>query len=248
MKHYVPEFLGVILALLLINVWYLAGVAIEESILPIEYEFSIKLFSVIIGAFIGAYSAFKLDQSEKKLAEHKENRIVMNRTLFILVQQINAIKLVKRDLDKYQSDFEKAFNLPALAQPDYSDLKFEQNKLSFLIEHHYAHILMELRLEQSRFEQAMGSIKIRNEFYINEVQPLVSKHELTGKKLPLKEYHYKLGERVFKGAFQGIEQVCFHVEETETSLMELFNKVSIIAKELFPKEIILNWSEKPKSQ
>lgn len=65
--------------------------------------------------------------------------------------------------------------------PDYSSVKQDIDSLQFLIDNDNAQILMELTIEQERFKQAINSINIRNEFYVNEVQPALSFHALNGR-------------------------------------------------------------------
>ncbi|MFT6349503.1 MAG: hypothetical protein ACJAYB_002529, partial [Psychromonas sp.] len=54
-KEYLPEFLGVILALLLLNLWYLSSLAIENKMLPANLDYLYKGVTVLIGAFVGAF-------------------------------------------------------------------------------------------------------------------------------------------------------------------------------------------------
>jgi hypothetical protein len=59
-KEYKPEFLGLLIAIGILNLWYLSGIAVEEAIIPKNYDHLLRLVTVAVGGFIGAYSAFGL--------------------------------------------------------------------------------------------------------------------------------------------------------------------------------------------
>ncbi|HHP5494318.1 hypothetical protein [Aeromonas veronii] len=197
LRDYQPEIFGVIVALAVLNIWYLCSVAIDESVVPKSYDYLIRVLTVAAGGFIGAFSAFWLKSYEEGKKDKKKEKSALNSALFVLIRQINAIQCIKRDLDKYKTPFERGLSLPAMKPPDYSSVKQDIDSLQFLIDNDNAQIFMELTIEQERFEQAINSINIRNEFYVNEVQPALSFHALNGRPLPLAEFEEKLGERLF---------------------------------------------------
>ena len=80
-NDYLPEFLGVILALLLLNLWYLSSLAIENKILPASLDYLYKGSTVLIGAFVGAFAAFKLKSKKDAQKKHREEKMAMNRAL-----------------------------------------------------------------------------------------------------------------------------------------------------------------------
>jgi hypothetical protein len=65
-NDYLPEFLGVILALLLLNLWYLSSIAIEDKVLPANLEYLYRGVTVLVGAF----AAFKLKSKNDEEIKH----------------------------------------------------------------------------------------------------------------------------------------------------------------------------------
>ncbi|MDX1367477.1 hypothetical protein [Pseudomonas sp.] len=243
LRNYQPEIFGAIVGLAALNVWYLSSVAIEDSVVPKSYDYLVRAFTVAVGAFIGAFSAFWLKSYEEGKKYKASQKRSLNSALFVLVRQINAIHCIKQDLEKYKTPFERGLSLPAMKPPDYSNLKQDIESLHFLIDNDSAQILMELTVEQERFEQAINSINLRNEFYVKEVQPALSFHALNGRPLPLAEFEEKLGERLFQGAINGAATLYEHVYTSEGSLHEKYTELRDLAKKIFPGEKFIAWTK-----
>lgn len=243
LRDYQPEIFAVIVALALLNIWYLSSVAIEESIVPIGYDYLIRILTVAVGGFIGAFSAFWLKSYEEGKNETRQQKRALNAALFILIRQINAIHGIKKDLERYKTPVERGLSMPAMKPPDYSCLKQDIGSLHFLIDNDNAQTLMELTIEQERFEQAISAINIRNDFYVNEVQPALSFHALNGRPLPLSEFEDKLGERLFQGAINGAAVLYELVYASDVSLHEKYTELRAIAKKLFPDEGFVAWTK-----
>lgn len=241
LRNYQPEIFGIIVGLAILNIWYLSSVAIEESVVPKNYDYLVRGLTVAVGAFIGAFSAFWLKTHEEKKKAKEEKKNALNSALFVLIRKINAIQCIKRDLDNYKTPFDRALLLPAMKPPDYSNVKQDIDGLHFFIDIDNAQMLMELTIEQERFEQAINAINIRNEFYVNEVQPALSFHALNGKPLPLEEIEEKLGERLFQGAINGAATMYELVNASDISLREKYTSLREIAKGLFPGEKFVGW-------
>lgn len=243
LRHYQPEIFGIIVALALLNIWYLSSVTIEESVVPKSYDYLIRALTVAVGGFIGAFSAFWLKSYEEQKKDKEQQKNALNSALFVLIRQINAIQCIKRDLEKFKTPFDRALSLPAMKPPDYSSVKQDIGSLNFLIDGDNAQILMDLAVEQERFEQTINSINIRNEFYVNEVQPALSFHALNGKPLPLAEFEEKLGERLSQGAINGSAVLYEHVYATDVSLHEKYTELRELAKKLFPGQNFVAWTK-----
>jgi len=243
LRNYQPEIFGIIVALAVLNIWYLSSIAIEEAVVPKSYDYLIRALTVAVGGFIGAFSAFWLKSHEEEKKDKDKQKSALNSALFVLIRQINAIQCIKRGLDKFKTPFDRGLSLPAMKPPDYSSVKQDIDSLHFLIDNDNAQILMELTIEQERFEQTINSISIRNEFYVNEVQPALSFHALNGRPLPLSEFEEKLGERLFQGAINGAVILYEHVYASDVSLHEKYTVLREVAKKSFPGEKFVAWTK-----
>ena len=169
---YNPYFLGVIYAILALNIWYLSVVAVENQSIPKSYDYIIKVIIGITSAFFGAYFALKLREYEENKKEARQRLNILNKCLFTLYRQGNAADCFKLEINKAKG--RKHLDFPAIIHADYSALTQNMNELNFLIEFGFSRFLMNLSLEQERFELMLHTIKLRNELYIEKVQPMMN--------------------------------------------------------------------------
>lgn len=165
----------------------------------------------------------------------------MNFALFILLRQINAIHQLKKDFEKHQSDVERAFNLPAITPPTYTDLIHNFVELNFLLDSSKPEILMRLSTEQECFHQAIESLRIRNKFYLDEIQPAIANLGINGKDLTKKEMQNMLGERLYKSAINQAQIAWEHIKKTSDSIPKIHKELHNLAKEIFPKQKFINY-------
>ncbi|WP_417316383.1 hypothetical protein [Cycloclasticus pugetii] len=233
-----------LLGALLVGIFFGFAIVDQDWLVSISSDkdgLIMNVFTVAVGGFIGAYSAFwlKANDDDRKRNELQIN--ALNSALLILIRQINAIHGIKRDFDQYIAPLDRAFSLPAMQPPNYSDLKQNIDVLSFLIDSRNPHMLMKLTIQQERFEQAINAINIRNNFYVNEVQPALSYHNLNGRPLPVREFEEKLGERLFQGAISGAEGMYRLVESCDRSVSITYQELFALSRELYPKGKFLKW-------
>lgn len=193
----------------------------------------------LFGTFLGATLAFRLNEQKEEAETTRKQREALNRALFVLIRQHNAIIQLKRDMDDYPVDFHLAFNMPALKPPSYADLIQNIADLEFLIDSSNPNLLFKLTIEQERFHQAMDSLRIRNEFYVNEVQPQIAATGMNGKKVTVEEAAALLGEKIFCGAVNGATHAKKHVYDSSESIPKVLEELRGLAKELFPEHKFL---------
>lgn len=191
-------------------------------------------FLASIGTFLGALFAFRLNENKDAFKKLSEQRAALNRALFILARQRNAVESFKKHLQPFKNEIERALLLPAHKPPTYEGLKQNFETMEFLLEHGKANLLMRLTIEDERFHQTFESIRIRNDFYVAEVLPELARHGLQGKNVTDKELLELLGERIFGSAITYSKGVYFHISESEKSIPAMHSEVHAAAKEIFP--------------
>lgn len=191
-------------------------------------------FLATVGTFVGALFAFRLNEQKETLDRDKERKAALNRALFIVVRQYNAIRSLERQLEPYKSEFDRSFNCPAFQPPAYSDLMHEFESLTFLLELNEPNVLMRLSVEQECFHQAIESLRVRNAFYVNEVQPVIANSGFNRRAVPASEFQAALGERLFSGAVNGASVFFAHVTESRQSLLAMHGELFAAAKRLYP--------------
>jgi hypothetical protein len=207
----------------------------------VDVSDAITALATLVAAFAGSSFAFRLNESRERKKERGTNIAALNRALFILARQLNAIQNMKNELAAYKADIERAFNLPAGKLPEYADLRQHFESLSFLLESEEPTVLMELTVEQECFEQTMEAIRLRNHFHVTEVQPVIAAAGLNHKSVSREQLRAALGERLFEGSISGAKHIYEHVDASAESLVKMQEKIFALAKRLFPKEQFTKW-------
>ncbi len=189
----------------------------------------------MVGTFVGALLAFRLNESRENAKLEKERKAALNNALFIIFRQHNAIGCLARELGTYQSEFERAFVCPAIRPPLYLDLVHDFEALGFLLEAADPNLLMRISIEQEGFHQTIESLNERNKFYVDEVQPLIAKHQLNGRTVTVDEFQSKLGELVYNGAITRANVLYENLAGSGSKLPAIHSELSGIAKKLYPK-------------
>ncbi len=183
----------------------------------------------LFATYLGAFFAFKLNEDKETSKLQATRREALNRTLFVLARQRNAIHQLKKDFDRFSSPLEKAINLPAFKPPAYSDLIHNFADLEFLLESPEPNLLFKLTIEQERFHQAIDSINIRNEFYVNEMQPALA--NLQG--VRFEEVEKLLDKRLFGQAMNGAKNAYELICACNKCLPALHTEMRKLAKTTF---------------
>lgn len=239
-KDYLPEFLGVMLCVFSLNLWYFSSLAIHNEAAPVFYDFIINGLIILIGAFFGSYSAFKLNDKKSIQENYLAEKAAINKGLFITCLMMNAIKSVCKSYGPYESSPSRPFNLPAIKPSNYDHLRFDFESLCFLLEDS-PQLLMDLDVEQKRFEMVFSAILLRNNFYVNEVQPVLSDSGLSNGDVTKEALKKTLGDRLFYGLENYTNEIYFHLKLTDKSLNEMYEEIIAEAKKRFPNEKFIKW-------
>jgi len=189
----------------------------------------------LVGTFFGATLAFRLNIKKEQEETHRKRREAINRCLFILVRQENAIKQMHREYEKIPNLQIRAFNMPALKPPSYSDLIQNFSDLEFIIHEYDPNVLFKLAIEQERFAQTMISVNARNDFYVDEVQKELSASITNGQIVTSELLLEKLGQRVFHSAINYVTTASEMLALSVESISEMQNEIRKLGKILYPK-------------
>jgi hypothetical protein len=198
----------------------------------------------LLGTVVGATLAFKLNEDREHEREHAAHRIALNRVLFTIARQRNAIRFLSQEIEPYKTSFDRAFNFPATVPPPYKDLIFQFETLDFLLESDNTNCLYRLSVEQERFHQVIESLNIRNEFYVRELQPEMARLKLNNKSIKLDEIQSLLGERLYGTAINSAEIYNSHIATSMESLCNMQKEIWDVAKKQYPKHQFIKYIEK----
>jgi hypothetical protein len=190
----------------------------------------------MLGTFLGALLAFRLQQAKEAAAEVARRKAALNRALLVLGVHYNGISNHLPYLAPFKTDIELAFNLPALQPPERTVMQQKFDELDFLIESETPQVLLDLIVEQDRYEQAMQAIRQRNSFYVDHVQPQLALHGLNETRVSNKQLRETIGDYLFGGALQGAVTMKEHLVASNTSLPQAAAALRAVAKRLYPNE------------
>lgn len=229
-----PYLIGSIFGLLMLNLWYLSALAIENRIVPTTYDYFLRAIIVLAAAFFGSCSAFYLNhrKDRKKVVEGQVD--ALNSALFVTLQQINALLLVKRSLSEFEGDPLRFYNMPPVYTSDYSNLKTDIKRLEFMLRDD-ANLLFQLAIEQNRFENAVRITNMRADFHLNDLQMAISDAKFNVENPTLKELYDVLGPRVLGTIKRSTDNMYEQVSESVDSITEIHEKLHVVAKEMFPE-------------
>lgn len=185
----------------------------------------------LLSSFGGAYSAYFLSNYKENKKEKLRNVNAINSALFTLIRQHNVVASMEKEIAGYDTDFNLAFNMPAYKNPEYKDLIQKFDNLLFI----HPQVLLELSVEQARFEQAMDAISIRTKFYVNQFLPQVEKHGLNTKDVSAEEMKNTLGMLIYETCINYARDMKEHIMESGESIPEMKDSLFKVATELFPR-------------
>lgn len=240
MKSYLPEFLGVLFALVLINAWYLSGIAIEKGVVPIYYEHIIQALTVVLGTSFGATLAFKYNsrlehfRNERvELKEKAQNAAILNKALLNIMIQKNSIINMKKKLYMYDSIHERAFSMNAEKNFNESAV-VDINEIALILTSEHQ-LILEINNEQDGYFQTIESHKTRNEHYLNVLQPKMFELGLLDRRLSIDDYKDTLPHPIFKAAYDSVSALQENILETEQGLNRIFKSLRNACNEILPE-------------
>lgn len=197
----------------------------------------------LLGTLLGATLAFRLNEDKESTKQHMARRSALNRALFVLARQKNAATLIARELEPFKTPFDRAFNFPAAKVPSYQDLVHRFEELEFLLNTSDVNTVMRLTVEQERFHQMLESLRIRNDFYVCELQPEIARHSLNRKEVSVTSVAELFGERLFGTAMHSADILRHHVELSVKSIPEMQEELHAVAKRFYPNSRFVGFTE-----
>jgi hypothetical protein len=238
LRDYDPIWMGVLTGLAALVLWYFSSLAIDKAITPSTDKIW-PFFSAGLGAFSGSYFAYLFRKHEEEQAKLKKRKISLDTCLFTSFRQYNAMLQIKNCFDGFDTDLEQAFTMQAFKFPDYKDVRIDFDSLNFLIDLGEVEHLLDLTTEQERFEQAVASMEMRNNFHAEHLQPALEKHDIDGKVLTRENIKTLIGPRLFYTAINNAKQTHEMVCENLNSNHQLHLATWNIAKKIFPEHAFL---------
>lgn len=240
-----PIITGIFVGLAGLILWYFSTLAITESLTPKWVEPFLDFLTALSGAFAGAYFAFKyghkMELEKRQLEETKkaDNDVaIINRAILNLAIQYNTICNIRHELGKQKNIHEAAFKMHAFKN-FHESARVDVGELALIL-NRSPDLLLNLSIEQDCFFVALESLKNRNEFYTNTLQPKMSEAGLLDRKCYLAEYNSALSLGIRKTAYAAISNLNENLVQSQSGLKEKISLLRSAAKEIYPKHTFMN--------
>lgn len=196
----------------------------------------IPVLGTYFGASYGASYAFKLQQGKDEASAERAKVDALNRALMVMCFQYNEVASTWAKMRIFDvGELPRMLNLPAYQSPQF-DYRQHVVDLAFLMQSGNANLLLDISIEQGRFDACMASMRIRSEYFIENVEPLVEQHGIRAKFLSEQLVFHAFGERVFHSLRNMTNSLFDHFMQSETSLIETIEKLHRAAKQCYPSE------------
>ena len=196
----------------------------------------IQFVTALGGTFVGAWAAFQLNIHENKKKIEDEPVAAANRALFIMLSRLNMLTDIKRKfIDPVIDDPARLVNMNALPPLQNPAPRLDIQALDFLLETNYRQLLLDLEIEEQRYQEAIQALNLRSTFHHQTVQPLLAQAGIsTDASCPLAHIYMALGPFVAASLTNATDSVIFHVESTCKSLEATLKKATDQFKLIFP--------------
>jgi hypothetical protein len=192
-----------------------------------------------ISTLIGAFYAFRLSERKEKEGERARRIHALNKALFSLGRQVNAIQYIRVEISPYDTDEKRLFGCEAAMPPGYSDVRVNFESLSFLLDSHDPDLLLRLSVEQDGFHQVMRAISLRAQYFVDQFQPAVMASGIMPGPFTLNEAREKIGPLVFDSALNYTTSMFTALDEALPRLQQILVELEALSRQLYPGERFL---------
>lgn len=251
-KVYAPYFLGVSFALLLLFVWYLSALAVEESIVPVSIRLLFTglfgLFTALVAAALGylfnsRLNDKKAEQDRQLDAEKKEKKLIiaLQSNIFLLSAKLHQLRTFYNDkMGRFESQPEdqRAHLLPSFLP----NVEIEPFNLISLIplQRELGGDLLNLSIFDERYLLSLQHLNDRSKLHYEEIQPIYEQWSNKNKSAKLHDFYSIYFPKAHKKLHMELINAtnnCYEILQiTIDSFERMQSKLLTLAHETYPKE------------
>jgi hypothetical protein len=209
---------------------------LANNSLPVSVGDIVNPLATLVAAFMGAWTAFRLQSLQKHEEEKKSQIAAGNRALSTLLQQANTLKLFQVDfIEPIRSDPGRHIAMRPTLPYQEDAMAFDLKSLDYLAHPQHQQTLFDLSIEEERFREALKAINARSRLHFEIVQPMLMAagiqdgHEYTGE-----EFRKAIGEFHYLNLLRLTDAVVIHVDRTVESLYSMKDRFRKTLSTQFP--------------
>ena len=233
----------VLLAVALVLIGIAIGTVMESDLSGGVMSDFLTVSATLFSAFLGAWTAFEL-QNRKAERDVKNAQIAaLNRALFSLTLQINKLRNVENQVVQPIKHTEMAFvTMQAIHALEKDEIPLDLNTISFILETPSRNLLAGVALAHASFRSAIDAINFRSQIHISSFQPLLEKAGIRSEQVfTIEDPEKFLGSKLYITLRRATDDLVHSTEAAVKKLEAASAALSEFGKQTFgPGRIIVN--------
>lgn len=199
--------------------------------------------ATLLASFFGAWFAFRLQNSARSSEILKAQVETANKVIFSLAQMLTSLKIFQLDyIDPNRTNPGIAYSMPPLFDEISRDIQIDYSGLSHLLTTEHSAVVMDLFIQQQRYEEAIRLINYRSQLHMDSVQPALEKAGFDpDTKYTLGQFRNALGIVVSTRVEQATSHVVHQVDKTINTLEEAKSRLLKALATIHPKEQFIDF-------
>ena len=194
----------------------------------------------LLAAFLGAWSAFQLDNKVRARRTTRAQVAAVNRGMFVLGRQYNLLlNLQAQVVDPVRDDPARFLNMrpfPSIERVP----KFDDETLLFLLETPQREFMSHLMLAEDRFGSVLQVFQERSQLHVEQVQPRLEASKIAEKSTyTVDEIKQAIGMRLMLHLMRLTDDAIPRLDDTIREHEELLEQFRSAMVALFPDQKII---------
>lgn len=167
--RYDPVVTGLFVGFGALILWYYSSLAIENKIVPVYFDYMMKIITILIATLVGAFSAFRFNRSIENERQSKLLIENLRHTNFLIAVKLNQLRGLKINyLDPCEKNELRWGVMKACAEiSEKTDIDF--STLSVLHDR-YPKLLMEIEIAQESYKLSIQTLNSRSVLHAEQLQ------------------------------------------------------------------------------
>lgn len=190
----------------------------------------------LLAAFLGAYSAFRLENLARKRREARTKANEGKQAIFTLIKYWNDLAVIRAQFFRpHRDNPARAIAVMPVAGFTMNELRLNTSGLTFLIDEGEGTLLNQLLVEEDRVCTLDLVIKQRSDLHLNQVQPALFGGGIReGQGITRQQAVDALGEPLFLNITRLTDDVYDSLDNTLISISESIDELRTVLRRLFP--------------
>lgn len=230
-----------VLSIVIFFVGVLFGTTFFAGYLELKPETFFPALATLIAAFVGAYTAYLLQNEKEKRREVKSNVAQANEVIQAIKDNIAVLNIyTQQKIEPFRNHPYRYLTILPLAFDLKPNVEINVSNLSFLWQKGDAEIPDKLSMAKFNFTMALDTINKRSHFHSNVIQPILDSAEFPqGGNIQSVNVKELLRENNYNNIVDYTNNMIITVDEAIQSLSDAGAELHTKIKKIYPHENVL---------